>query len=44
MHSRLSTRAVLIAGSRDISNLFLLGLLALSWTGSGATAHPHARC
>ena len=40
MHSRLSTRAVLIAGSRYISNLFLLGLLALSWTGCGGNSTP----
>ena len=40
MHSRVSTRAVLIAGSRYISNLFLLGLLALSWTGCGGNSTP----
>lgn len=40
MHSRLATCVVLIAGSRNISNLLLLGLLALSWTGCGGNSSP----
>ena len=38
MHFRLATRV--IAGSRNISNLFLLGLLALSWTACGGNSTP----
>ena len=40
MHSRLVTRVVLIAGLRSISNLLLLGLLALTWTGCGGSGTP----
>jgi hypothetical protein len=40
MHSRLATRVVFIAGSRDISNLLLLALLALTWTGCGGSSIP----
>ena len=40
MHSRLATRVVLIAGLRNISNLLLLGLLALTWTGCGGNSTP----
>jgi hypothetical protein len=40
MHSRLATRAVLIAGSRNISGLLLLALLVLTWTGCGGYSTP----
>jgi Bacterial Ig-like domain (group 2) len=43
MHSRLATCVVLIAGSRHIFNLLLLGLLALSWTGCGSNSTPAPR-
>jgi hypothetical protein len=40
MHSRLAACVDLIAGSRHIFNLLLLGLLALSWTGCGGNSTP----
>lgn len=40
MYSRLTARPVLIAGSRQIFTLLLLGLLALSWTACGGNGTP----
>ena len=40
MHSRLATGPVLTFGSRNISNLLLLGVLALSGLGCGGDSTP----
>lgn len=40
MHSILASRVILTAGPRNISNLLLLGLLALTWTGCGGSGTP----
>jgi hypothetical protein len=40
MHFRLATCVDLIAGSRHVFNLLLLGLVALNWTGCGGNSTP----